>query len=165
MVGPSLYQLATEFESVADTLGDMDLPPEVIDDTLESLSGELEVKSMNVARFFLNLESTVDGMKKAEALMSHRRKMAQNRIERMKHYLLENMQRAGIAAIDGPEFSLKVVKNPPAVIVDNENQLASRFVKVVTTHKVDKTAIKTALKAGEVVDGAHLMQGTRLAIK
>lgn len=45
----ALYNLATEYRAAADRLHDIDVPEEVIADTLEGLAGEVEAKSTNVA--------------------------------------------------------------------------------------------------------------------
>ena len=43
--------------------------------------------------------------------------------------------------------------------------LPAEFVEIVTTRKVDKTAIKRAIESGAQVSGAVLIRGTRLAIR
>jgi hypothetical protein len=43
--------------------------------------------------------------------------------------------------------------------------LPEQFKEPVTTWKIDKNAIKEALKNGETVAGATLLNGTRLSIK
>jgi hypothetical protein len=70
MSSVSLYKLADEFLAAANQLADLDLPPEAIKDTLESLSGDLEVKAVNVAMFVRGLDATIDAMKTAEKDMA-----------------------------------------------------------------------------------------------
>jgi len=63
----ALYQLAIEFRETADKLADLDLPPEVVADTLESIGGDLELKAQNVALFTRNLEATAAAIKQAKS--------------------------------------------------------------------------------------------------
>ena len=52
----TLYNLASEYRAQLETLADLDLPEEVVQDTLESLGGELEIKTQSVIGFSRHLE-------------------------------------------------------------------------------------------------------------
>lgn len=165
---PALYEIADLYLQDVAKLQDLDLDPQTIADTLESMGGDLEVKATNVAMFVRNLESLADQIKQAEAAMTTRRKAIEGRANAVREYLLENMQRTGIRNIDSPWFKIALAKNPPSVVVDDEGTLKfahPEFVKVVTTESIDKAAIKEAIKAGQIVEGAHLVQAERVTIK
>jgi len=163
----ALYQLTDQYRLAAERLADLDLPDEVIADTLEGMAGELEVKATNVAAFARNLETTAAAIKDAEASMAARRKALERRAESLRHYLLHNMQRAGIKRIDSPHFTLSVKDNPPAVDVFDVFQLPAEFMRQPEPPPPapDKPAIKEALKAGVDVPGARLTQSQRLEVK
>jgi chromatin segregation and condensation protein Rec8/ScpA/Scc1 (kleisin family) len=163
----ALYQLTDQYRQAAERLADLDLPDEVIADTLEGMAGELEVKATNVAAFARNLETTAAAIKDAEASMAARRKAIERRAESLRHYLLHNMQRAGIKRIDSPHFTLSVKDNPPAVDVFDPFQLPAEFMRQPDPPPPapDKPAIKEALKAGVDVPGARLTQSQRLEVK
>jgi hypothetical protein len=163
----SLYQLSENYRQALDFLTDpeMDLPMEAINDTLEALGGELEDKAINVAKFLRNMEATADAIKAAEADMAKRRKALENRVQWLKSYIKGNMETCGISQIECPYFKLSVQKNPPAVNILDENAVPAEFKEQVTSWKIDKTAIKDAIKAGSGVPGAALTNGTRLVIK
>jgi hypothetical protein len=57
---------------------------------------------------------------------------------------------------------MKVRKNPPAVIVDDLTKIPTRYMRQKIQVDVDKVAIKSAIDAGEKVDGAHIEQGEKL---
>lgn len=163
----TLFELAGEYRDVADKLADMDLPPEVIADTLESMSGALEAKATNVAAFVRNLRATSAQIKEAEQEMAHRRKAMDARADHLEAYLLANLQRAGIQKIECPYFRLSVRANPPRVVVDDERQIPADYFRQVAPPPpaVDKTLIAQALKDGYEVPGARLEQSQRLEIK
>lgn len=92
----TLYKLADEYLIAAEKLQEMDMPPEVVEDTLESISGDIQEKATNIAMLVRNWESTVEAMEKAEKEIASRRKAVENRINHIKEYLLFNMQRTGI---------------------------------------------------------------------
>ena len=163
----TLYELATEYRSAANTLGDLSLPEEVIVDTLEGLSGDLETKAQNVAFFARNLESTAAAIKQAEADMAARRKAMENRADGLKRYIFESMTVAGIEKIECPHFRLAIKNNPAAVDVFEPGLVPASFMRTPEPPPPapDKTAIKEALKAGQDVPGARLTSGQRLEIK
>jgi hypothetical protein len=167
MTSITLYELSQTYREALDVLTDpeLDLPNEVIADTLEGLQGSLEDKAVNVAKFFKNLEATADSIKQAEVRMSARRKAIENRVASLKTYLKESMEACGITKIESPWFALSIAKNPAAVDITDEDSLPDDFVEIVTTRKIDKTAIKKAIESGAEVPGALLTRGTRLAIR
>lgn len=167
MTAPALYELAHSYREAADKLADLDLPPEVIEDTLESLSGDLEVKATNTAMVIRNIEASAAAIKEAEAQMAARRKALENRAARVKDYLLANMMVAGIQKIECPYFKLAVRENPPAVEIFEPGLIPAEFMKTPEPPPPapDKAAIKEAIKAGQEVPGCKLSRGLRLEIK
>lgn len=163
----ALYQLTTEYRAAAERLHDMDLPDDVIADTLEAMAGDIQVKAQNVAFVIRNCESFAAQIKEAEEAMAARRKAIENRAQRIKNYLLANMQACGISKIDCPEFKIAIRKNPAAVVIDAEGQIpCDLFVyPEAPPPRPDKKAIADRIKAGEEVPGAHLEQSERLEIK
>ena len=163
----ALYELAHDYRNAADKLADLDLDPQTIEDTLESLSGDLEVKATNTAMLIRNIEASAAAIKAAEEQMAARRKALENRAARIKDYVLANMMVAGIQKIECPFFKLAVRDNPPAVEVYEPGLIPANFMRQPDPPPpaVDKTAIKEALKAGQDVPGCKLTVGKRLEIK
>lgn len=163
----ALYDIAREYREAADKLADLDLPPEAIEDTLESLSGDLEVKATNTAFVIRNLEASAAAIKEAEAQMAARRKAIESRAARVRDYLLANMMVAGIQKIECPFFRLAVRDNPPAVEVYEPGLVPSEYMRRPEPPPAtpDKTAIKEAMKAGIEVPGCKLTVSKRLEIK
>ncbi|MBE0436470.1 MAG: siphovirus Gp157 family protein [Methylomicrobium sp.] len=163
----TLYTLSQNYIEALDFLSDpdLDLPIEAVNDTLEGLEGELQDKAVNVAKFLRNMEATAEAIKNAEAEMARRRKALESRVKWLKDYLKGSMEYTGITKIECPYFKLAIQKNPPAVAILNEDAIPSEFKEQVITWKIDKTAIKEAIKAGQKVPGAELVNGTRLAIR
>jgi hypothetical protein len=163
----TLYQLSANYLEALDVLTDpeADLPMDAINGTLEALSGELEDKAINVAKFLRNMEAAAEAIKNAEAGMSKRRKTLENRVTWLKSYLKNNMEHTGISTIECPYFKLSIQDNPAAIHIVDEEAIPDQFKEQVVTWRINKTAIKDAIKAGKEVPGAELVNGTRLAIK
>jgi hypothetical protein len=165
----SLYQLSSHYIQALDFLTDPELaiPIEAVNDTLESLTGELEDKAVNVAKFIRNMETTANAIKKAEVEMAKRRKSLETRVQWLEDYLKSSMEATGITKIECPYFKLSIAKNPPALDLFDAHTVPSEYkhTETVTTEHIDKAAIKAALSSGQTIDGARLVNGTRLVIK
>lgn len=163
----SLYQLSAEYLQTQNKLIEMELDEVTIKDTLESISGSLESKAVNVAMFIRNIESSAEQIKIAEKAMAERRKSLESKAESIKKYLFDNMNACGISKIESPYFNLTIKKNPPSVLVKNENEVpAEYFVQQPPPPPfLDKKLILEALKNGAIISGVELQQLTRLEIK
>ena len=163
----TLYNIAAEYRQAADKLADLDLDEQTIADTLEGMSGALEVKAQNVVMFARNLEATATAIKEAETAMAARRKAIENRAAGLRRYALSAMQVAGVQSIECPYFKLSVRKNPPAVEVFDAAQIPAQFMRTPEPPPPapDKKAITEAIKAGQEVPGARLVSGERLEVR
>lgn len=167
MTALTLYEIAQEYRSDLDKLAELDLDDQTLTDTLDGMSGALEVKAQSVACFIRNLEATAAQIKDAEASMAARRKALENKAARVKDYLLASMMVAGVQKVECPLFKLSVQDNPAAVEVYQPELVPEQFMRQPEPPPpaIDKTAIKEAIKAGQDVPGCRLTQGKRLAIK
>lgn len=163
----TLYDIAAEYRQTADKLADLDLDEQTIADTLEGMSGALEVKAQNVVMFARNLEATATAIKEAETAMAARRKAIEHRAAGLRRYALSAMQVAGVQSIECPYFKLSVRKNPPAVEVFDAAQIPAQFMRTPEPPPPapDKKAITEAIKAGQEVPGARLVSGERLEVR
>ena len=162
----TLYDIAAEYRQTADKLADLDLDEQTIADTLEGMSGALELKAQNVVMFARNLEATATAIKEAETAMAARRKAIEHRAAGPRRYALSAMQVAGVQSIECPYFKLSVRKNPTAVEVFDAAQIPAQFMRTPEPPPPapDKKAITEAIKAGKEVPGARLVSGERLEV-
>jgi hypothetical protein len=163
----NLYDIASEYKAACEVLADLDLDPQTVTDTLEGMSGELEVKAANVVGFTRNLEALAVAIKAEEERLSSRRKAVEKRAASLSAYVLSCMQVAGVQKIEGPRFRIAVRDNPPAVDVFDAAQVPAEFMRKPEPPPpaVDKAAVKDALKAGKDVPGCRMTQGKRLEVR
>lgn len=162
----ALFQLVAEYRSAAEKLADMDLDAQTCADTLESLSGDLEVKAQNVAYMALNLEATAAAIKAHEEVQRDRRQAIERRAESLRGYLARCMEGAGIEKIEGPGVSIGFRKSS-AVVINEPGLIPALFVRQppAPPPAPDKALIAAAIKAGQEVPGAHIEQRRNLSIK
>jgi hypothetical protein len=162
-----LYKIAQNYQLALTELSEIDgLDPQVLADTLEGMAGDFETKSLNVAAYFLDLDAQADAIKEAERKMAARRKAIENHSQRLRDYLKQNMLQCGITRIDSPEFSLRVQKTAGSVVISEESLIPDDFVEIIETRKIDKTALREAIKNDpNAVIGAHIQENWALIIK
>lgn len=163
----SLYEISAQYRQAFFSLAESDYDDETIDATLQGLEGEIEAKSQSVAAFIRNLEASAESIKQAEKQMADRRKVIENKADRIREYLKTNMQACGINKIECPYFALTLKQNPPSVIIDDAGKIPGELYVYpeAPSPYPDKKAIAERLKAGEVIEGAHLERAVRLEIK
>lgn len=166
----ALYAITNEYLALAEKLADGDFDAQTIADTIEAsgITDELAVKAQGIEHVARGAEAhnlAIDAeIARLQALKAHRVKVAAG----LRVYLLDNMQRAGIEKIECPLFSISIRKNPPSVEILDQLSLPEKYMVTPEPKPPvaapDKKAIAAALKAGEEVTGARLVQGVRLNI-
>ena len=167
MTLPALYEISAEYRENLAKLNELDLDEQTIADTLESIGGDMQVKSVQVGFVIRNMESLAAQIKEAEAAMAARRKALEARADHVREYLLRNMQACEISKIESPYFVISVRKNPPKVVIDDPEAVPVEYWRqpAIPAPELDKKKLAEELKAGVVVEGAHMEQGSSLSIK
>ncbi len=159
-----LYELSADYLQALEALSEMDdLPPAAIADTLAGLAGAWEDKALNVARYVRNLEAEAAAIDEAKKRMEVRARVTNHNAARLRHYLLGELEKTGLRP-KAADVALRVQKNPPAVILDDETQVPESFRRTQIVTTILKAEIAAALKAGQDIAGAHLQQTQRLVI-
>lgn len=82
--------------------------------------------------------------------------------ERLEGNLMTSMESFNLDALEGRLSSVKIRSNPPKVDLLDELAIPSEFKKITIVEDIDKKAISEALKSGQDVPGARLIQTKRL---
>ena len=164
-----LYEIERHYLDALDlfTDPDQDLPPEVVADTLEAITGEFEQKAIQVAAFARQMEAEAEAIKAAEARMDRRRQALESRARWLREYVKSGMEVVGVKKVSSPWFVLAVQNNPVAVAIIDPAAVPDAFLRQPEPPPPapDKTAIKAAWASGTPVPGTRLVTGTRLSIR
>lgn len=130
-------------------------------DNLEELEEDYLNKLEACGIYCKNEQAEIDAMKAEEHRLAERRRVKENKIKRLKEYMLQSMEAADTKKLDTPKCYISTRKSQK-VIIDNESAIPRQYIKITET--VNKTEIKKALKNG-AVDGAHMEESVNLTLK
>lgn len=161
-----LYNITNNFITLFEKAENGELTQEEIQEQGNDLALALKNKSISVIGYIRNQESFSDAIKVELDRLTAMKKAVDNRIDKFKEYVKENMQHLEIEKIDTELGTLSISQNPVSVEIFDENLIADEYKKEKVTVSIDKTAIKNDLKIGKEVQGARLIQDkTSLRIK
>lgn len=157
-----LYELAQNYAQLLEMADDME--SDALVDTLEALQGEIEEKAENIAKLVKNLEADAKIIKEEEQRLTERRRAIEAKVERLKTYLQEQLEVAGLQKVKRPTITVAIQANPPSVEISDEKLIPSEFM-IPQPAKIDKKAILERLKNGEIIPGCSLKQVKGVRIK
>ena len=161
-----LYKLASEYQQFADLIEDYN--DEELSNALVSLKGELVEKCVSVAEVCKQIEALENVYKAEEQRLAGQRKMLENKRERIKAYLLYQMQHAQIDKAEVGTTKVYIKTNPPSVQVLDESIIPASYIRVIPeSYAVDKKSIIDSWKqTGEAIPGVEVVADKRsLTIK
>lgn len=129
----------------------------------EELTQDLKDKSTNVIAVVRNQELTIEALDNEIKRLQAMKDSIKKKLDKFKTYIKSSMIVNNIEKIETPIGTIKFTKSISTEIYD-ESLIDSRFIEVVTTEKISKEKIKAALKAGEEVQGAKLVENKNLKI-
>ena len=166
-----LYELAEQYQSVESMLSDGDMDVQAIQDTLESIGGEIEEKADNIACIVKDCLTDAEALKREADSLNDRAKAKKARADWLMNYLYQQMSAVGKTKIETARNLVQIKSTRPAVkVVDEKAFIAwatlehEEFLRQKAP-EVNKTAVSEALKAGQELPGVTLEGGEKLYIK
>lgn len=134
---------------------------EIIDlEALEQLELERSEKIRNIALWIKNLKSDAVALDAEEKAFKARKDAAKRKAEQLSKYLADVLNGEKVT---GTDFAISWRKSTAVNVLD-EKVIPPTFL-VPQPPKVDKTGISKALKNGETVSGAELIERQNMTIK
>lgn len=162
----TIYELTDEYVDLLNMLEDPELDPEVLADTMEGLSGEIEAKADGYAKVIAELNAEIAGLKAEIERMTNRKTTMENNVKYLKSTLQFAMETTGKTKFKTELFSFCIQKNPASVVIDDPylENIPDKYL-IPQDPKIDKVKIKEDLKAGIDIGIAHLEQSQSLRIR
>ena len=160
----SLYQLTENYNNILELADNPEVTEDMIKEALDSISEEIELKAVNIAKLIKSIESDIARVKAEKDRLAAKEKSMSNKVKNLKEYLYSAMKLTGKEKIKTDLFSFNIQKNPASVNVISDTDIPEEFL-VEMPKQINKKAILEKLKAGETVPGGELQQTTSLRIK
>lgn len=129
----------------------------------QELTQDLKNKSANIIAIVRNQELTIEALDTEIERLKGLKKLRENQLNKFKDYIKNVMLVNQIEKIDTVLGTIKFAKSTSTEIYD-ESLIDKKFIEIVTTEKISKEKIKSALKAGEEVQGARLIVNKNLKV-
>lgn len=154
----SLYEISKELAVINDEIisADGDLSTE-LEARLDSVSLDFRAKSQGIAKWTLDIAGTEQAIDEEIARLQRRKKVAENLRSRLTAYIKACMEQADVQKIEWPTITLRIQRNPPSVEVTDADKVPAKYTRIKQITEIDKKAMLSALKDGEQVDGARLV--------
>lgn len=154
-----LYEITEAYNSLLDT----DLQGEDIEKALKVIDDEFSVKAENIAKLISSIKGDIEAIKLEEKRLQGIKKSKESTIKGLEDYLFNNLQFVDKKKIQTPLYKISIAKNPPKLVIKNEDKVPDKYLKVIK--QVDKAKLKEDIKSGLEVDYAELIQTESLRIK
>lgn len=158
-----LYEIKESINTLLDYIEAEGANPEDFKLAIDMLEDELHEKVENIVKYIKNLDGDIAVFKSEEARLNERRKAMENKAKRLKDYLYDTMKGLNTSSMEAGTFKLRIQANPASVEILNEESIPENFKSYEV--KIDKAGILSALKDGEVINGASIKQGEGLRIR
>ena len=159
----NLYEITREAQELAFLLETDELTPE-LEEALHINQFQLQEKAGNYAKVIANIQSDSDAIDAEIKRLKAMKDTKDRSISRLKEALRDAMLVSGIDKIESSLFKLSL-RRSEAVEVDVVEALPSSFLNIKNVVTADKIAIKDAIKRGENVMGARIVENFNLQIK
>jgi Siphovirus Gp157 len=144
-----LEQVRTEFPNI---------DGEALQNTIQGLTNLPEMLA-SILRSHLDDLALLAALRTRILDMQERFARIEYRADKKRALAASGMERAGIQKLTEPDFTASLREVPPGLIVIEEGKIPAPFWKPQPP-KLDRKALLAALKAGEVVAGAALGNGS-----
>lgn len=170
-----LFEIATEFKELRDLIeNDLEFDSEtgeVIDnqETLVALFNELQStlqdKLNNSAYVIAELEASASALRDEAKRLTERAKHFESNADKLKNLMAFALSESGEEKIKTERFTFSFRKSEQVEIdpIITPDDMDRRYVRI--KREFDKAKIKDALKKGEIVEGAHIVEKRNFQIK
>lgn len=159
----NLYEITQEALYLSTLLETEELTPE-LEEALIINQDQLQAKAVNYAKVIANYQAESDAIDQEIKRLKAMKESREKKIEWLKESVKKAMLVSGIEKVESPLFKISV-RRSESVEVDLVEALPNAFQNVKNVVTADKVAIKEAIKRGENVTGARLVENFNLQIK
>jgi hypothetical protein len=159
----NLYEITHEAQYLAALLETEELTPE-LEELLVINQEQLQAKAGNYAKVIANIQGDSDAIDAEIKRLKAMKESKDRAVTRLKDAVKNAMMVSGIDKIESPLFKLSLRRSESVEVEVPEALPIDWQVKKVTI-TADKVAIKQAIKEGNCITGARIIENFSLQIK
>ncbi len=166
----NLYEITGDYLQLQEMFYEDEVPDQVLLDTIEAVEGEFDCKIEGYCKVIKNIEADIDAIDKEAKRLTEKRKVLENRIDRLKKSMFDAMKLVGKTKAGGNILGASIQKNGGKlpVILNLEEQDYSKLPEKYRNVKYtpNNETIREALDKGENLEFARYGErGESLRIK
>lgn len=163
-----LYELTQNYRNLQSLLDNLEeqegLTVEMIHGALGQVEDNINDKIENTCKVIKEIEADSIGIDEEIKRLSALKKQKENTVKKLKEYVEFEMNGIGLTKVEGRLFKISFRKSKVVKVID-ETKIPKEFIKIKTTESISKTDLGKALKNGETIEGAELVENKSLQIK
>lgn len=154
-----LYELSEQYRNLIAYTDTDDLTEQSVKDRLQCITEQLNNKAENIGKLIMEINSESDVIQKEIERLVNRKRIAENKADWLKSYILTEMLSSGIKKIEGQILTLSVRDSPPSVTVLDHTLIPEQYFRIIPeTKEVNKKAIlENFKKNGEILNGTSIV--------
>lgn len=156
----TLYELTDQYKMLQNFIEENNV--EGFELALSQIHGEIGEKLEGYAMVLKNIESDIAGIKAEEKRLADRRKSMESNIARIKENVADTLSTVEGNRVKTEKFTFSFRKST-SVQIENDAAIPPQFIKVEKT--ISRAELAKALKAGEQIEGAQLVENQSLSIR
>lgn len=157
----TLYNISQEFEFISDLL-DRDVLEENEKERLQKmLTEKIQENSIEIIKYQIEEQANIEVLAREIKRLQGLKKAAENRVDKFKDRLTENMRKLRCNKIPTPLGNVTLALdgvNKSVALKENVdiNSIPEEYLKI--TKELKKTELKKALEDGEIIDGVEIIE-------
>ena len=156
----TLYELTDQYKMLQNFIEENNV--EGFELALSQIQGEISEKLEGYAMVLKNIESDIAGIKAEEKRLADRRKATESNLARIKGNMTDALLTVEGNRVKTEKFTFSFRKST-SVQIENDATIPPQFIKVEKT--ISRSELAKALKAGEQIEGAQLIENQSLSIR
>lgn len=161
----TLYEISGNILMLYEMALDPNVDLEAYNTTLECVMDDFKNKADDYAAIIASIKNMIEALKAEEARLAARRKAMESKLAKLIGRLAEAMLAIGVKKFKTLKWSFNIQPNPESVVLDKDISGIPAQYLIEQEPKVDKMAIKDALKHGAEFTFAHLERSESLRIR
>lgn len=158
-----LYELTQNYLNLQDLLENQDIPQDMIEEALNNVKDDMEIKAESIAKLIKTLDIEAKGIKGEIERLTERKKHLENRQKNLREYLQSTMETTGQEKIKTNLFTFYIQNNVPSLNIDDLDKLEDKYK--VLKFEPDRKAIMRDLQEGKTIEGITVTQSKGLRIR